>query len=265
LRAAGIAGLALAIGLAVANAQEMKAPRISHAEVDWDAVSAELRTIEPLKTLASSTDNATAEPLATLNRLTGGRFVNVASSPVPVLLPFDTDAYLRDRVADVTPDATPSPYLFGYDSTPFFQAGPGGYDAVVVARAQDMKDLGINFPDRIFIQISGASVVYELAEPNGMIGWPVNGGLETDFPGIKRMFLENYLRYTFVRYGVPYVVSIECFDGPSRFRKIACKDAEKVGIHLLRSLRIVGGQPQPAPANPARACSPSPRGLMWVS
>ena len=46
------------------------------------------------------------------------------------------------------------------------------------------------------------------------------------------MFLENYVRYTFVRYGVPYVVAIECFDGPSRYRKIACKDADKVAHPL---------------------------------
>jgi murein DD-endopeptidase MepM/ murein hydrolase activator NlpD len=249
LRAASLAGLALAAGLAVAHAQEMKAPRISRAEVEWDAVAAALRASEPLKTLSAASDNAAAEPIATLNRVTGGHFINIAASPVPVLLPFDTKALLRDRAADVTPDATPNPYGFGFDSVPFFQAGPGGYDAVVVARTQDMKELGIGFADRVYVQISGASIVYELAEPNGMIGWPVNGGIENDFPGIKRIFLENYVRYTFVRYGVPYAVSIECFDGPARFRKIACKDADKVGIHVLKSLRLVGGQPQPQAAD----------------
>ena len=44
-----------------------------------------------------------------------------------------------------------------------------------------------------------------------MIGWPVHG--LDEIPGIRRMYLENYVRYTFVRYGVPYVVAIECFDG----------------------------------------------------
>ncbi len=51
------------------------------------------------------------------------------------------------------------------------------------------------------------------------------------------MFLENYLRYTFVRYGVPYVVAIECFDGGSRYRRISCRDADKVAVRFLKALR----------------------------
>ena len=60
------------------------------------------------------------------------------------------------------------------------------------------------------------------------------------------MYLENYVRYTFVRYGVPYVVAIECFDGGSRFRKISCRDADKVAVRFLKALRIAGGTPQAA-------------------
>lgn len=249
-------GLALVFGVAVATAQEMKAPRISNAEVDWDAVAAQLRAVEPLRTLSSSTENsagtaAANSPLAMLNRLTGERFSKIAESPVPVLLPFDTASFLSDRASNVAPNEAANAYLFGFESMPFFQAGPGGYDAVVSTRAQDMKELGIGFGERVFIQISGAAVVYELGEPSRLTGWPVNGGIETEFPGIKRMFLENYVRYTFVRYGVPYVVAIECFDGPSRFRKIACKDADKIAIRFLQALRVVGGAPRQGPAAPA--------------
>jgi murein DD-endopeptidase MepM/ murein hydrolase activator NlpD len=256
LRAALRAGLALVFGVAVANAQEMKAPHISRADADWNAVAVELRALAPLqvRALSAETDAETPPevpaPLAALNRLTGERFAKIADSPVPVLLPFDTEAFLRDRTAGAAAESAGNAYLFGFESTPFFQTGPGGYDAVVSARAQDMKELGIAYAERIFIQISGAAVLYEIAEPHGMIGWPVTGGIDADFPGIKRMFLENYVRYTFVRYGVPYVVSIECFDGPSRFRKIACRDADKVAIRVLKSLRLAGGQSQKAPQAP---------------
>jgi len=78
-----------------------------------------------------------------------------------------------------------------------------------------------------------------------MVGWPVHG--LDEFPGIRRMFLENYVRYTFVRYGAPYVVAIECSDGRLRFRKMSCRDADKVAIRFLKSLRIAGGTPQTQP------------------
>jgi murein DD-endopeptidase MepM/ murein hydrolase activator NlpD len=255
LRAATFAGLALAVGvIASAHAQEMRAPRISHAEVDWDAVDADLRPLAPLLSLfapapdGTATGPAEAPPLATLNRLTGERFAKIANSPVPVLLPFDTQSLLRDRAYEVAPASAPNAYLSGFEAAPFFQTGPGGYDVVVSALAQDMKELGIAYAQRIFIQLSGASVVYDLPSPTGMITWPVNGGIDAEFPGIKRVFLENYARYAFVRYGVPYVVSIECFDGAARFGKIACKDADAVAIHFLKSLRLAGGQPPAAAA-----------------
>jgi hypothetical protein len=131
------------------------------------------------------------------------------------------------------------------------QTGPGGYDAVITARAQDMKELGINYAERILINISGAGVFYEIDEPAGRIAWPVGNELESDFPGIKRMFLENYVRYTFERYGVPYVVSIECHDGGARFRRMACRDADKVAHRVLKSLQLVGGRPPAAPSTAA--------------
>jgi Peptidase family M23 len=133
----------------------------------------------------------------------------------------------------------------GFSAVPFFYPGPGGYDAVVVARAQEMRELGIGFADPIYIHVGGSAVIYELDEPTGMIGWPVNG--LDDVPDIRRLYLENYVRYTFVRYGVPYVVAIECFDGGARFRKISCRDADKVAIRFIKSLRVAGGMLQTQP------------------
>ena len=89
----GLAGLALAAGMLAAAAQEMKSPRILPSQVAWDAMTAELTAIEALKPAAAP------ELLAELNRATGERFANIAASPVPVPLPFDTAAFLRDRAA----------------------------------------------------------------------------------------------------------------------------------------------------------------------
>ena len=193
LRGFGIAGLALAASIIAAAAQEMKSPRISSTQVDWDAAVRELASIDSLK----QADVPAA--MAELNSATGGRFANIAESPVPVLLPFDTAAFLRERAVaanagDGTPNA-PGDYLSGFSAVTLFYPGPAGYDAVVMSRAQEMPELAISYPEPIYIHIGGSALVYELDEPVGMIGWPVHG-LE-GIPGIRRMYLENYVRYTF--------------------------------------------------------------------
>jgi hypothetical protein len=96
--------------------------------------------------------------------------------------------------------------------------------------------------DTIYIHIGGSALLYQLDEPVGMIGWPVHG--LDEIPGIRRLYLENYVRYTFVRYGVPYVVAIECSDGAVRFRTISCRDAEKLAIRFLKSHRLPTGTPR---------------------
>jgi hypothetical protein len=263
LRVVGLAGLALAAAVTAAAAQEMKSPRISPTHVDWDAVAVDLAATTAASTTAPSTaapgaetptppsikPAAATELLASLNRATGERFAGIATSPVPVLLPFDAAAFLRDRAARAAAtSSTNSPagnYLLGFNTVQFFYPGPAGYDAVVIARAQELRELGIGFSNPIHIHISGSALVYALDEPAGMIGWPVHG--LDDIPGVRRMYLESHVRYTFVRYGVPYVVAIECFEGVSRFRKPSCRDADKVAVRFLKSLRIAGGTPRKQP------------------
>jgi hypothetical protein len=184
----GLAGLALAAGMLAAAAQEMKSPRITPSHADWDAVAADLGVLEPGKPAAMP------ELMANLNRATGARFSNIAASPVPVLLPFDTATFLHDRAGATEPvaastNAPADTYLFGFNSVPFFYPGPAGYDAVVIARAQEMGELGIRFADTIYIHIGGSALLYQLDEPVGMIGWPVHG--LDELPGIRRLYLEN--------------------------------------------------------------------------
>ena len=59
------------------------------------------------------------------------------------------------------------------------------------------------------------------------------------------------MRYAFVRYGVTYVVAIECLDGRARYRHIACSDADKVAVRVFKGLKLVGGLPQATPNAPA--------------
>src|SRR5437870_6512980 len=171
----GIAGLALAAGVIAAAAQDMKSPRIAPTHVDWDAVAVELDALDVPKPVV------VPEVMAKLNRATSERFADIAASPVPVLLPFDMAAFVRDRAAAASDPAAASAnapadtYLFGFNAVPFFYPGPAGYDAVVVARAQDMLELQISFSDPIYIHVGGSALLYDVYESIGMIGWPVHG------------------------------------------------------------------------------------------
>ena len=234
MRVYSSAALILAASIAGAAAQDMRSPRISRTVVQWDEVVASLH--------GSEEGEAAPDLIARLNQFTGELFANIAASPVPVLLPFNTADLLRDRAAGKT--NPPADYLNGLRPPPFFQAGPGGYDAAFSIYAREMPGSGIGYSERIEVLISGSALLYELDEPAGVIGWPVGGGLDAEFPGIKRLYLESQARYIFERFGVPYVVSIECHDGGARFRKISCRDADKVATRVLKALQVVGGGPQ---------------------
>jgi hypothetical protein len=240
----------------------MKAPRLTHINVDWKAVAADLASIDPLTAPRppepsaghppdAATDRAPA--IADLNRATADLFPDIAASPVPVLLPFDTTAFLNDRAAGITSKRVDD-YLSGFHLSPFFLPGPAGYDALFTAEASEMPELGINFSGRIEVFVSGFALLYDIDEPVGMMERRVKG-FDADFFGIRHLLLENYARNTFERYGVPYVVSILCFDGGSRYRMISCRDAGKVAERFLRALHVVGGAP-PA-QQPAQVSAPS--------
>ena len=116
-------------------------------------------------------------------------------------------------------------YLSGFHAATFFYPGPAGYDAAFAIRTSDIPELSdIKFADPIEVQISGSALLYDLDAPIAIEGQPV-AGLEEEFPGIRRMILEHHLRYTFVRFGVPYVVSIDLL----RRRRLALQDADLPG------------------------------------
>ena len=90
-------------------------------------------------------------------------------------------------------------------------------------------------------------MIYELDGPAIDKGSPVPA-LEPEFPGIRRVLLESRLRYTFTRFGVPYFVSILCFDGPTRARRLSCREADQIALRFVKALHLVGGAPAAAPA-----------------
>jgi hypothetical protein len=192
---------------------EMQAPRLSAADVDWDAVRATLVDLEPLK--------SQADVLTRLNSAIAKVLPKIAASPVPVLLPFDTAAYLHDTALGVAGDA--GKYLSGFSAAALFFPGPSGFDAVLSLRPQDAPDLALTFARPVNVQISGSALLYAL-DGSVVADETAVPQLDGQFPGIRRVLIESHLRYSFVRYGVPYFVSIECFDGANSARRLSCRE-----------------------------------------
>ena len=211
----------------------MQSPAVTLSTVDWDAAAASLP------------DRGSDTPVAAfarVNAVTGKRFPGIEKSTVPVLLPFDVTAFVKD-VADGNADAAASDKYFGdFHPTKFFLPGPAGYDATFTVTA-DAAGVKSHFAKPIVIEITGAAYVYDLDGPDHKEVFPPRNGLDQLYPGMRRILREAHVRYAFERLGVPYVVAIQCYDRRPSARYLACKDADPIAEKFLRLLRTAGGAP----------------------
>jgi murein DD-endopeptidase MepM/ murein hydrolase activator NlpD len=243
LRAGSLAGLILTCASCIASAQDMKVPQVVEATIDWPAVKAELAASVAFRSIPAAADLSYDDGgIARLNAVASRQFPDTAKSSVPVLVPIDIDALLRGNTANASTDPAANAFTSSFRSH-LFAPGPSGYDAVFALRPADLPDLGSRITDDVYVTISGSSVLYELDAPTPSTGTLIKD-LQEQFPGIRRQWLESNLRYTFVRYGVPYAVSILCFEGSARGRQLSCRDADKVLTRFLKALHVAGGTPQ---------------------
>lgn len=233
-----------------AAAENWPAPRTRSFAPDWQAARAALPAL-PIP-------DASADRLTAATSLAEERFAAIAESAVPVLLPYALGDDAFDRAADDSNRV--EAYLSGFRPTKFFQAGPTGYDATFLFVTREVPGFSdIGFKDPVVVQISGFNILYDLPEPKGATVWPA-GEIAKDFPGIRRLIVEHTLRYSFERFGIPYVVSIQCFDSAQRRSRLSCKNADRIAVRLLHALRMVGGNAATsvAKAPPAGATRPEP-------
>lgn len=240
-----LVGLLLLVSGVAHSAPDIARPRVAATVVEWPAAAAAVTQYEGLQTAANSKTDA----LARLNEAAGRLLPTIATSPVPVLLPIDVAGILRDKpvAKDEGFAASSDAYFSGYHYPRFFLAGPGGFDSTFTILTSDIKELAdISIPDPVDIHFSGFAFTYEL---DGAIAdlhpIPVPA-LEAKFPGIRRFIYEGYVRYSFVQYGVPYVLAIDCFEGRPRLLRLICTQADRIAVHFLSQLRIAGGTPQKA-------------------
>ena len=240
----------LAAGPTGAAAEGFRTPSITAVRVEWRTVVDQLRTeIGTRPAIASrftfagqrrvpAWDPRSTPALVQLNAINASMFAGIGRSPVPVLLPFDTAGYLEHQ-ADGTPLPLPR-YQADFSRADLFHAGQAGYDAVF--SLQPGAGGSRIFARPVEVQITGSILVYDLADPLGGRGEPVKA-LAAQFPDMRRFIREGYVRYAFTRFGVPYVVSIQCLDSAPRPRRLACREAYPIAERFLKALRIAGGQP----------------------
>ena len=230
MRRTVLVGLALFIASA-APAEEMKSPHISVAKVDWDAAAT---------SLPERASGSPAEAFAKLNAATEIGFPGVAASTVPVLLPFDVDAFLKDRAAN--PDRTLEKTFENFDhfmrsgfrATKFFVTGPAGYDSAFALTLADVKELSdIRYADPVYV-LSGLAATYELEGPTLPEGELVKAP-QGDFRASVAISTKSYIRYGFERYGVTYA-AIYCLDARPRAKVLTCKQADRVMDRFLRAI-----------------------------
>jgi hypothetical protein len=241
---------------ASSSAEEFRTPAISVVRVDWRAALDQLRAeIAAVPSAAvnvsfarrhneSRFDPHSTPALVQLNAITSPIFTGIGQSPVPVLLPFDAAGYIGARLNGApADDPSLSRYQADFRPVDFFDAGQAGYDAVFSLP----PDVAAGVPARIYarpveVEITGSLLIYDVADPAGGKGEPVKS-LAAQYPDLRRFIREGYVRYAFTRFGVPYVVSIQCLDSAPRPRRLACREAYPVAERFLKALRIAGGLP----------------------
>src|ERR1700730_12925534 len=129
-------------GNACVSADEFKTPAISSVRVEWRAVLDALRSeINSQPSVASTftfsgqrrvwpSDPRSTPALVQLNAVTSPVFPGIGRSSVPVLLPFDTAAFLNARLSGAPSSLSVSRYQADFRAADMFDAGPAGYDAV---------------------------------------------------------------------------------------------------------------------------------------
>src|SRR6266699_7294454 len=274
--------LLLLAGTLVAVADEFRTAAISAVRVEWRAALDQFRSEINTQPAVASTfafsgkrqlpafDPRLMPALVQLNAATAPIFTGIGRSPVPVLLPFDTAAFLDARLNGAPAGLSLSRYQADFRPADLFAAGPAGDDAMFALE----PGAGDGMPQRSFarpveVQITGSVLTYDISDPLGDKGEPVKA-LSAQYPDLRRFIREGYVRYAFTRFGVPYVVSIQCLDSAPRARRLACREAYPVAERFLKALRIAGGLPSRprtdvAPVIAERPPEPSADFTYWPS
>jgi hypothetical protein len=237
-------------------AEEFRSPSLSALRVDWRAALDQIRAeigarpeiagdfIFVPRRSVSRYDPRAMPALVQLNAVSSPFFAGITRSSIPVLLPFDAGVYLDAARGGAAPAAALARAQADFNPVDLFDAGPAGYSASFSfepgAGAAD------GMPARMFarpvqVEITGSSLLYDVADPAGGKGEQVKS-LAALYPDLRKFIREGYVRYAFTRFGVAYVMSIQCLDSVAKPRRLACREAYPVAERFMKALRVAGGQ-----------------------
>jgi hypothetical protein len=235
-------------------ADEFRSPSLTALRADWraalDQVRAEINShpqiagdfIFATRRSVPRYDPRAMPALVRLNAVSSQFFAGITRSSIPVLLPFDAAAYLEAQRSGAPASLSVARSQADFNPVDMFDAGPAGYSATFSLE----PGAGDGMPTRVFakpveVQITGSALVYDIADPAGGKGEPVKPLMAT-YPDLRRFIREGYVRYAFTRFGIAYVVSVQCLDSVAKPRRLACKEAYPVAERFLKALRVAGGQ-----------------------
>ena len=216
------------------------------AALSWPELSSPLAStkLTPLqrarvaKRLRSYTRKEGMLPLAHLNTLVAELYPGVATIPIPVLAPVNTE-HLSARIrASQYRRHTRQSLLSASIEKLSLLPGLSGYDALVTISSPVLRDLTIPEALRPQLHIAGTVLTYG----NGAEGEIVDGMQEL-YPGLRRLLGDDEATYTFRKYGVPYFINLACLNGPPKPKALTCTQADAVVRIVLRDLHLIGGGP----------------------
>jgi hypothetical protein len=252
--------------------QALQRPTTRLAEVDWPSAVADIARFvsvpaagpPALRSILQKQAQGANSALSTLNILMSlgpygkgnGVLPQVTKSSVPVLVPFDIKAFLADRLGGETDQVKETgDYLRGFRGLKYLFVGGSGYDAAFSMPVKEIRDRGYaGVTKSVSIAISGSSVLYDLPDQPPALANVSEQDINVRFPGIRSTSQEGHLRFTFVKFGIPYLVSVDCKPTP-RGGDDSCLAIRPVVLDFLRALRVVGGAPQAAARSAATAIS----------
>ncbi len=177
-------------------------------------------------------------------RVTSQIFTGIGRSRVPVLLPFDTAAFLEARLNGAPSSLSLARYQADFRPADMFDAGPAGYDAVFSLD----PGAGDGMPQRIFakpveVQITGSDPdLRPQRSPGrqGRAGQVADGAISGSAPFHPGRLCA--LRLHAVR-RCPMWCRSSASNSTPRTKRLACREAYPVAERFLKALRIAGGLP----------------------
>ena len=227
------------------NASDFTYAKSKLHTVDWEAAVASMRKLShnapemgEHHVLVSGKYN----PLSYLNSALGTSFPWVSKTGVPVVLPFDTGAFLRQQTPPAAEKTLTPFFKAGISEIGIIDFGSTGYDMWLVAQYNGHPKV---------VTILASVLLYEVADLHKTFK------IRTLQSGASKLqviegIAEGQYRIAVKRFGIIYVLSTTCA------KSFPCDDARALLTKIATSLELIGGTPPTAAVETKSGSVPRP-------